>query len=61
MEESEMQSTLIAVDLTTNVVEIAVSRKPGKPQTRLQSSPTWRIVEGAQLKTAQPEDESRSR
>jgi transposase len=30
MEESEMQSTTIAVDLAKNVFEIAVSRQPGK-------------------------------
>jgi transposase len=34
MEESEMQSTLIAVDLAKNVFEIAVSRKPGKVAER---------------------------
>jgi transposase len=34
MEESAMQSTLIAVDLAKNVFEIAVSRKPGKVAER---------------------------
>jgi transposase len=34
MEESAMQSTLIAVDLAKNVFEIAVSRMPGKVDER---------------------------
>jgi transposase len=34
MEESEMQSTTIAVDLAKNVFEIAVSRQPGKVAER---------------------------